>query len=354
MILVFFISYSMINAQPVGSDEIFQIVEEMPRFPGCEEIEGTKNEKEACAREKLLAFVYENVTYPDSALIKGISGTVVLQFVVNKDGVISNDTILKDIGGGCGEAALNLVKMMNELPEKWIPGKQGGKAVNVYYTLPVKFRIQEPIIDPDFVVLNGDSIWVKYDEVASFDGGEKAYQTYMTEHLEYPFIGNIDCLIGVIQMKILIRTDGSVKIMDITDYNDLGIHFWYEAISFINKSHGKWKAAVYQGKSVNGTHDVRMTFKPTYKCLEIVENYNAATSMLEEGLVLFESEKVDEAIEKFNGAIELFPENPEFLAFRGQALIEAERLGEACSDLKKVRELLYVPWYDQVLPYLCE
>ena len=354
LILCFLLCFNVLNGQPVSDPtEIFQVVDEMPRFPGCEDL-ATKAEKETCARENLLAFVYDNVAYPDSAINNGIEGTVVLRFVVDKEGNISNDTILKDIGGGCGAAALQVIELMRQLPEKWIPGKQVGKPVSVYYTLPVKFRIQEPVIDPDVVILDGDSIWVKYDEVAQFDGGEEAFQTYMAEHLEYPFIGNIDCLIGVITAKILIRTDGSVKIMDITDYNDLGIHFWYAAIDFIHKSAGKWKAATFQDRKVNGTHDVRITFKPTYKCAEIIEKYDNATELIEEGLKLFENEQTNEAIEKFSGAVDLFPENPEFLAFRGQAMIEAERFEEACDDLSKVREILYVPWYDHVLPFLCE
>ncbi len=355
MILCFLISFNTLSAQPnSGSNEIFQIVEDMPRFPGCEDMEGSLAEKEACSREKLLAFIYDNIVYPDSARLKGIEGTVVVRFVVDKTGKIINDTLLKDIGGGCGEAALEMVKIMNEMPEKWVPGKQGDQAVNVYYTLPVKFRIQKAIVDPDFVVLDGDSIWVKYDEVADFEGGEEAYQDFMNEQLEYPFIGNIDCALGVIQMKILVRTDGSVKIMDITDFNNLGIHFWYEAIDFIRESQGKWKYATLKGRAVNGTHDVRITFKPTFKCQDIIEKYNNATKMIEEGFILFEAKDIDQCIAKLSAAVNLVPDNPEFLAFRGQIFMEAERFDEACEDLSKVRELLYVPWYDHVLPFLCE
>ena len=355
LILLFLISWVISYAQPGGgSEEIFQIVDEMPRFPGCEEMEGTVAEKEACSKQKLLAFIYENIVYPDSALVNDIDGTVVVRFVVNKDGRITNDTLLKDIGGGCGEEALRTVNLMNEMPERWTPGKKGGKLVNVYYTFPVKFKLNQPIVNPDFVVLEGDSIWVKYDEVAKFKGGNEGYEAYMAEHLEYPFIGNIDCLAGAIEIKILVRTDGSVKIMDITDYNNLGIHFWYEAIDFIHKSAGQWKPATFQGREVNGTHDARITFLPTYKCIDIKENFIKASAMAEEGITLFEADQLDQAIEKFSAAVALFPDNPEFLAFRGQAFLEANRLEEACEDLTKVRDLLYVPWYDSFLPYICK
>lgn len=354
IILCFLISFNFLNAQPDNTVEgIYQIAEEMPRFPGCED-STTVAQKEACSREKLLNFIYENIVYPDSAIAKGIEGTVAIRFVVNKDGKITNDTILKDIGGGCGEAALKTVKLMDALPERWTPGKKGGKAVNVYYTIPVKFKLTEVNSDPEFVIMDGDSIWVKFDEVAEFKGGNAAYETYLAENLEYPFIGNIDCLIGVIEVKTLIRADGSVKIMDLTDYNNAGIPFWYEAIDFIHKSAGHWQPATFNGRAVNGLHTARITFLPTFKCTEIVENFKKATAFTDEAIQLFEAEQLDQSIEKFTAAVELFPENTEFLALRGQAFIEADRLDEACADLTKVRLSLHVDWYDQILPFICK
>lgn len=355
ILLNFLLFFNGLIAQPgTGTDEIFIIVEEMPRFPGCEDMTGTIAEKEACSKEKLLSFIYENIAYPDSALIKGIDGSVVVRFVVNKEGRIINDTILKDIGGGCGEEALRTVKLMNEMPERWIPGKKANEPVNVYYTLPIKFKLTEPVVNPDFVYLNGDSIWVQLDEAVDFEGGAEAFGAYMAKNLKYPFVGNIDCEIGMIEVKTLIRSDGSVKIMDITDYSSLGFDFWYEAIDFIHKSQGKWKAGTFRGRQVNATYDVKLVFKPDYGCEDVIENFSKATEMVEEAIQLFEAEELEKSIEKFNSAVELFPDNAEFLALRGQAFIEANRLAEACQDFSKVRDLLYVAWYDQYLPFICK
>jgi tetratricopeptide (TPR) repeat protein len=235
-----------------------------------------------------------------------------------------------------------------------VPGKKGNKAVDVYYTLPVKFKIKQPDYDPDYVNFEGDTIWVKFDEVVDFRGGEEAYDEYLAANLEYPFIGNIDCLIGAIEVKILVRSDGSVKVMDITDYNNLGIHFWYEAIDFIHKSRGQWKPAVFGGRAVNGTFSARIEFIPTFKCKDIIANYEKASADVDEAIKLFEEDQLDQSIEKFTAAVTLFPENPEFLALRGQAYLEADRTEEACADLRKVRRLLSVDWYDQFLPFLCK
>ncbi|MEL6837356.1 MAG: energy transducer TonB [Bacteroidota bacterium] len=124
--------------------EIFKIVEDMPRFPGCEEL-GSKEEKKACSQQKMLAFIYENIRYPAIARDNGIQGTAVVRFVVTEEGTIENGEILRDIGGDCGKEALRVVNLMNEMPERWIPGKQRGRKVPVYFNLPVKFVLK---VDP--------------------------------------------------------------------------------------------------------------------------------------------------------------------------------------------------------------
>ncbi len=123
-------------------EEIFKIVEEMPRFPGCENSGLSKEEKKVCSEGELLKFIYSNIKYPNIARENGIEGTVVIQFVVDEDGKVNDATILRDIGAQCGEEALRVVNLMNTLPERWSPGKQRGISVKVMYMLPVKFRLE--------------------------------------------------------------------------------------------------------------------------------------------------------------------------------------------------------------------
>ncbi len=117
--------------------EIFKIVEENPAFPGCESI-SQKEKRVTCAEEKMLRFIYENIQYPAIARENGVSGLVVLSFVVEKDGSISNINILRDIGAGCGDEASRVVSLM----PKWNPGKQRGRPVRVQFTLPVRFKLE--------------------------------------------------------------------------------------------------------------------------------------------------------------------------------------------------------------------
>lgn len=122
-------------------DEIFQVVEQMPRFPGCEDA-GSDEEKGQCAQKKLLEYIYKNIKYPTIARENGVEGTAVVSFVVEKDGSITDAKIIRDPGAGCGEEALRVVNKMNELPSKWTPGKQRNENVRVQFNLPVKFRLE--------------------------------------------------------------------------------------------------------------------------------------------------------------------------------------------------------------------
>ncbi|MEL6973558.1 MAG: energy transducer TonB [Bacteroidota bacterium] len=74
-----------------------------------------------------------------------MQGTAVVRFVVIEEGAIESGEILRDIGGDCGKEALRVVNLMNEMPERWVPGKQRGRKVPVYFNLPVKFVLK---VDP--------------------------------------------------------------------------------------------------------------------------------------------------------------------------------------------------------------
>lgn len=119
--------------------EPIKVVEEMPRFPGCEEISDDKT-RSTCAQTKLIQYVYANLIYPEQAKMDKVEGTVYAKFKITEDGKLTDVTITRDIGAGCGDAVLDLLNKMNE-EHTWTPGKQKGKPVAVQFTLPVKFRL---------------------------------------------------------------------------------------------------------------------------------------------------------------------------------------------------------------------
>ena len=86
----------------------------------------------------LFKYLADSIKYPAMARENGIEGTVYVEFIIAKDGNVTEANVKRGIGGGCNEEALRIV---NAMP-KWTPAKQKNKPVKVKYTLPVKFKLQ--------------------------------------------------------------------------------------------------------------------------------------------------------------------------------------------------------------------
>ena len=104
-------------------EEVFVSVEQMPQFPGGE--------------RALLEYLGKSIRYPVAAMENGVEGKVILRFVVNTDGTIGDFTVLQGADSSLNEEA---VRVVSEMPQ-WSPGRQNGRPVRVYYTVPVHFKI---------------------------------------------------------------------------------------------------------------------------------------------------------------------------------------------------------------------
>ncbi len=124
---------------PVSSDE--QVEVEYPLFPGCENMGGDMNQLKSCADTKLLRYLYTNLNYPAQARRNSVQGTVMIKFMVNEDGSVSDPEVTKSLGSGCDEAALTVVENMINQDIRWTPGKKDGKIVAMPFTLPVRFKL---------------------------------------------------------------------------------------------------------------------------------------------------------------------------------------------------------------------
>ena len=113
------------ETRPISTieEEVFVVVEEEPEFPG--------------GMEALYRYLASNIKYPELAKKEKIQGTVYVSFVVEKDGSVTNIKVLREIGGGCSEEAVRVVRQM----PKWKPGRQRGQRVRVQYNLPIKFSL---------------------------------------------------------------------------------------------------------------------------------------------------------------------------------------------------------------------
>ena len=113
-----------VEEEEVEEQQIFQVVEEMPEFPG--------------GMGECMKFLAKNIKYPTIAQENGVQGRVIVQFVVNRDGSIVDPVVMRGVDPHLDKEALRVIGMM----PKWKPGKQRGKEVRVKYTVPVMFRLQ--------------------------------------------------------------------------------------------------------------------------------------------------------------------------------------------------------------------
>lgn len=109
--------------EPEQEEQIFQVVEERPQFPGGD--------------AELMKYLQKNIKYPTICQEQGIQGRVIVQFVVNTDGSIVDPQVIKTVNPHLDKEALRVISTM----PKWSPGKQRGKAVRVRFTVPVTFRL---------------------------------------------------------------------------------------------------------------------------------------------------------------------------------------------------------------------
>jgi TonB family protein len=120
-----FVFAMLFSCATFAQDEVYSIVEEMPVYPGGE--------------EALFKFIGDNIRYPEEAKAAKVQGIVYLSFVVNKKGKVRDITVIRGIGSGCDEAAIEMARAM----PNWTPGRQRGKNVNVQYNLPVRFSLEK-------------------------------------------------------------------------------------------------------------------------------------------------------------------------------------------------------------------
>ena len=106
------------------TDEIYTLAEKMPIFPGDD--------------YELLKFISRNLKYPTIAKENGIQGSVIIRFVITKTGSIDKVEVARSLDSACDNEAIRVVKLL----PKWTPGQQNGVPVSVWYTIPIKFKLE--------------------------------------------------------------------------------------------------------------------------------------------------------------------------------------------------------------------
>ena len=227
--------------------EIYQVVEEMPEFPG--------------GMGECMKFIGKNIKYPAEAIEKGIQGRVIIQMVVTKEGDIAEAKVVRNIDPLLDAEALRVI---NSMP-KWKPGKQKGEAVNVKYTIPVMFRLgngsdinpaKESTGTPETVDEN--SVYQVVEEMPEFPGGMAECMKFLGENIKYPTQAQENGKEGRVIVQFVVNRDGSIVEPSVVRGVDPELDA--EALRVISIM-PKWKPGKQRGKAVRVKYTIPVMFR---------------------------------------------------------------------------------------------
>ena len=224
--------------------EIFQVVEERPQFPGGD--------------AELMKFLQQNVKYPKEAQEQGKQGRVIVQFVVNTDGSISNDTIVRSVDPSLDAEAVRIVRNM----PNWTPGKQKGEPVRVRFTLPVTFRLSgdapKQAAEAKQPEATGDEIFKVVEDRPQFPGGDAELMKFLQQNVKYPKEAQAQGKQGRVIVQFVVEKDGSITDAKVLKPVDPLLDA--EALRIVNMM-PKWTPGKQRGKAVRVYFTIPVTFR---------------------------------------------------------------------------------------------
>ena len=255
--------HAAVGAQntPLAHDSaaVFHYVEKMPQPP-----------------YDLGKYLSENIQYPDNARENNIEGRVIIRFVVNEDGHISDCAIVKSVSGDCDTEALRVIKNM----PAWKPGRQNGKEVKVYYNQPISFKLEDPepvkdttkkntVVKRPILYQQGDMApditptpppamiysYVEQPPNPTFDVNK-----YLRDHTKYPNEAKEKNVEGRVVIKFVVNEDGSIS--DVSVVRGIGAGCDEEAKRVV-AAMPYWNAARQKGNKVKCYFIQTVTFKLT-------------------------------------------------------------------------------------------
>ncbi len=245
----------------------FTLVEQMPQFPGGE--------------KAMMDFLSRNINYPQRAMENGIQGKVVVQFVVTKNGTIGEVKVIRSIDPDLDKEAIRLCK---SLP-KFIPGKMNGQPVNVWYTMPITFKLQEldnssdntsqiqgtnnlivkaygdktnnPVSINSLAIVE-DDIVTAVDMFPEFPGGNTALMKFLSHNINYPQKAMENGIQGKVVVQFIVKKDGTIGTVKVVK----SVHpLLDEEAKRLVKMLPKFEPAYRDEKPVNTWYTLPVTFK---------------------------------------------------------------------------------------------
>ena len=228
----------------VINNTIFEVVEKMPKFPGG---------MEACIK-----FLSDNIQYPEEAKKAKTEGRVVLQYVVNQDGSISDIKVIRKVSPALDAEAIRVVKSM----PKWEPGMQRGMAVRVKYTIPIMFSSSKDgmIVKyvPKEIKPDANGVYEVVDKMPEFPGGPAKMMEYLSKNILYPKEAQDKKIQGRVVLQVIIDAEGKLTNPKILRSADSLLDA--EAMR-ITKAMPAWKPGMHNGKAVPVKYTYPIVFR---------------------------------------------------------------------------------------------
>jgi len=242
-----------VDAAVPSEDEIYDVAEVSPSFPGGE--------------KALVAWLMENLKYPQTAMEEGIQGKVLVSFVIANEGSVVMPKIAKSVDPLLDAEALRVILSM----PKWNPGKQKGKPVYTRYTFPVTFKLTGDEVEkqePEEKAQNnnasdedddtGEEVFETVEQNPAFPGGEAAMMEWLRKTMKYPAIALENGIQGRVLVKFVINTDGSIVEPEVIS----PVHPLLDAESMrVVLSMPNWEPGMQKGKPVRVRFTLPLIFR---------------------------------------------------------------------------------------------
>ena len=210
----------------------------------------------------MMRYIGEHLQYPEAALKSGKQGKCVLRFVITKDGNVGEVKVLRSVSPECDAEAARVVRML-----KFSPGKQNGVLVNVWYTLPISFKLESsaPVSSMPCFVDSAGNVGI----MPEFPGGNAALMKFLADNMVYPEISAKIKVSGRCVVRFLVTKTGDVDSIQIEQSL---FRPFDEAVISVVKRLPKFKPGKRNGEPVDVWYTLPVTFRAPQP--DPMEEYN--------------------------------------------------------------------------------
>jgi len=232
----------METGKTLNGEKVFAMVDEMPTFQGGR-IEDFRN------------WVQKNIQYPEEAKKNKIQGTVYLSFVVDTEGQVKGIEIIRSANPVLDN---EVIRAMKTAPA-WKPGKQGGKVVNVAFSIPIRFVLDNTAkTSPSVEEEEEKMVFLIVEEMPVFQGGDiTTFRQWCQDHVKYPAIAMENGISGTAMVTFVVNKEGKVINAKIKSGVDPALD---AAALEVVKSSPEWTPGKKRGHVVSVSFDMPIVF----------------------------------------------------------------------------------------------